>query len=234
MHAPCVAVLQSGATSLLTVQVQPLLWQEVPGAVETCDVHILSAYILYVYDSGCLHTTARGLAHAQGGVSRNGRHSPSTSQWYNAICASVAGQDQAGKGLSLCGVVQGTFTAYIALCSILYTCSLFLHKVEGAQIFMFLLTEWLLLALSSVYLKCHTIFIFIFGIPLHSLILPNEVYEHVWQWQYCIKLCFNFCVFCGSAAICESSSCKNLDQSGIKPAFVRRLHHKNAKVVAIC
>ena len=64
MHAPCVAVLQSGATSLLTVQVQPLLWQEVPGAVETCDVHILSAYILYVYDSGCLHTTARGLAHA--------------------------------------------------------------------------------------------------------------------------------------------------------------------------
>lgn len=38
------------------------------------------------------------------------------------------------------------------------------------------------------YLKCHTILISIFGIPLHSLILPNEVYEHVWQWQYRIHM----------------------------------------------
>ena len=119
-------------------------------------------------------------------------------------------------------MVQGTFTAYIALCSILYTCSLFLHKVEGAQIFMFLLTEWLLLALSSVYLKCHTILISIFGIPLHSLILPNEVYEQVYMAMAILHTyALTFAIFADQQPSAKVSSCKNLDQSGINSAFVR-------------
>ena len=49
-----------------------------------------------------------------------------------------------------------------------------------------------------------------------------------------VYICFNFRGFHGSAAICESFILQILDQSGIKSAFVRRLHHKNAKMAAIC
>ena len=43
-----------------------------------------------------------------------------------------------------------------------------------------------------------------------------------------------FAVFADQQPSAKVSSCKNLDQSGIKSAFVRQLHHKNAKVAAIC
>ena len=46
-------------------------------------------------------------------------------------------------------------------------------------------------------------------------------------------ICFNFRVFSDQQPSMKVSSCEHLDQPGNESAFVRRLHHKNAKMAAI-